>query len=229
MCVVGRARAKTHVIGDFCRSKSSREEKKRAKGRWHPDRVSRTISRGRKWAKMKYAIYLPMVYRGLVSPENDDNDRWHFHMSMIVLARYVMAQFFISLSRIHAITEKTRIQRKGIEFKQVDREDHWDDYILLQYIVMSMVHFCPGLGFKNFPLFEKKGMWQLLLLHVGPTEYLYYWLHRLLHHHALYKRVSLAPSREFRDRAHHWERASVYGTHNVYRKLCNSVIRDVDV
>ena len=99
-----------------------------------------------------------MLYRGIVSPENDDTDSWHFHMTMIVLLRYVMAQFFISLSRIHAITEKTRIQSKGIDFKQVDREDHWDDYILLQYIVMSMVHFCPGLGFKNFPVFEKKGM-----------------------------------------------------------------------
>ena len=139
-----------------------------------------------KIGKMKYAIYLPMLYRGIVSPENDDSDQWHFHMTMIVLLRYVMAQFFISLSRIHAITEKTRIQSKGIDFKQVDREDHWDDYILLQYIVMSMVHFCPGLGFKNFPVFEKKGMWQLLLLHVGPTEYVYYWLHRLLHHHTLY-------------------------------------------
>ena len=97
---------------------------------------------------MKYAIYLPMLYRGIVSPENDDTDSWHFHMTMIVLLRYVMAQFFISLSRIHAITEKTRIQSKGIDFKQVDREDHWDDYILLQYIVMSMVHFAQGLGLR---------------------------------------------------------------------------------
>ena len=115
------ARAQKRIVETFVEW----EEKKRHR-RCYPDRVSRTISRGQA-GKMKYAIYLPMVYRGLVSPENDDNDRWHFHMSMIVLARYVMAQFFISLSRIHAITEKTRIQRKGIEFKQVDRENHWDD------------------------------------------------------------------------------------------------------
>ena len=28
-----------------------------------------------KIGKMKYAIYLPMLYRGIVSPENDDSDQ----------------------------------------------------------------------------------------------------------------------------------------------------------
>jgi len=142
------------------------------------------------WAKlpsqsMKYAIYVPMLYRAFAH-NKDDDDNWNFHMTMIIVMRYLMAQFFISLSRVHAITERTRIQAKGIDYKQVDREDHWDDYIMLQYLVMSAVHYCPGLGFSHFPLFDRKGMWQLLLLHCGPTEYVYYWLHRLLHHHTLY-------------------------------------------
>ena len=47
-------------------------------------------------------------------------------MSMIVKVRH--GAVFHILSRIHAITED-EIQSKGIEFKQVDREDHWDDYI----------------------------------------------------------------------------------------------------
>lgn len=29
---------------------------------------------------------------------------------------------------------------------------------------------------------------QLLMMHVGPTEFLYYWLHRALHWHPLYQR-----------------------------------------
>ena len=42
VCVVGRARAKTHVIETFV--VQSRVGKRKRKGRWHPDRVSRTIS-----------------------------------------------------------------------------------------------------------------------------------------------------------------------------------------
>jgi len=30
------------------------------------------------------------------------------------------------------VTQRTKIQAKGIDFKQVDREDNWDDFIILQ-------------------------------------------------------------------------------------------------
>jgi hypothetical protein len=63
----------------------------------------------------------------------------------------------------------------GIDFKQIDREDSWDDYIILQAIVMTLVHKCPGLGYGGFPMWNGMGMWQLLLLHAGPTEFVYYW------------------------------------------------------
>ena len=52
----------------------------------------------------------------------DDADNWAMHMVLIVAIRYVHAQFWITLSRIHAVTQRTRIQAKGIDFKQVDRE-----------------------------------------------------------------------------------------------------------
>jgi len=42
------------------------------------------------------------------------------------------------------------------------------------------------LGFNNFPATNEKTAVQLLLLHAGPTEFIYYWLHRALHHHKLY-------------------------------------------
>jgi hypothetical protein len=70
----------------------------------------------------------------------------------------------------------------------VDREANWDDYILLQVVVMSLVHNTPRLGFSGFAAWNSAGLVQLLLLHVGPTEWLYYWLHRALHWHPLYQR-----------------------------------------
>jgi len=132
----------------------------------------------------KYLLFVPFV--ATVALGKDDGDDWAFHMLTIAAMRYVHSQFWISLSRVHYVTQNTKIQAKGIDFKQVDREDHWDDFIILQAIVMTLVHKMPMLGYSGFPQWNGAGMWQLLLLHVGPTEFVYYWLHRLLHHHTLY-------------------------------------------
>ena len=141
------------------------------------------------WESMgqfKYLLYVPFAVQALTG--RDDEDNWAAHMCIMAALRYVTAQMFISISRVHAITEKTKIQNKGIDFKQIDREDHWDDYILLQMYVMTIVHNLPYLGYNNFPLCDTRGLWLLLGWHVGPAEFVYYWLHRALHHHALYKR-----------------------------------------
>ena len=132
----------------------------------------------------KYLLFVP--FAATVALGMDDADDWAFHMLVIAAVRYVHSQFWISLSRIHYVTQNTKIQAKGIEFKQIDREDHWDDFIILQAIIMTLVHKCPGLGYSGFPAYNSAGLWQLLLLHAGPTEFVYYWLHRALHHHTLY-------------------------------------------
>ena len=132
----------------------------------------------------KYLLFVPFV--ATVALGKDDGDDWAFHMLTIAALRYVHSQFWISLSRVHYVTQNTKIQAKGIDFKQVDREDHWDDFIILQAIIMTLVHKMPMLGYSGFPQWNGAGMWQLLLLHAGPTEFVYYWLHRLLHHHTLY-------------------------------------------
>lgn len=135
---------------------------------------------------LKYVLLLPFAAVAIAG--KDDADNWATHMVIIALLRYVVAQMFISLSRVHALTQHTRIQDKGIGYEQIDREDNWDDYIILQAIVMTLVHKLPYLGYSNFPLFNKEGMWHLLWIHAGPTEFLYYWLHRALHHHYLFSR-----------------------------------------
>ena len=42
---------------------------------------------------------------------------------------------------------------------------------------------------------DAQGLFKLLLIHAGPTEFIYYWLHRALHLHSLYARYG-APHRE---------------------------------
>ena len=63
------------------------------------------------------------------------------------------------MSRNHHISGKTRIQDKGVDFVQVDREENWDDYIILQMYVASAVHLLPFVycsngachAYANFP------------------------------------------------------------------------------
>jgi WAX2 C-terminal domain/Fatty acid hydroxylase superfamily len=134
----------------------------------------------------KYLLFVP--FAAVVATGNDDADHWCFHMLVIVALRYVVAQVMISLSRIHALTERTKIQDKGISYEQIDREDNWDDFIIMQAIVMTMVHCLPYLGYNHFPLVNTTGLWYLLAFHAGPAEFLYYWLHRALHDSFLFQR-----------------------------------------
>jgi hypothetical protein len=134
----------------------------------------------------KYVLFAPFAVAALTG--HDDADRWCAHMCGMAAVRYLVAQIFISVSRIHALTKRTRIQRNGISFDQIDREDRWDDYILLQVYVATAVHHLPYLGYSNFEVYSSKSLWHMLWFHVGPAEFVYYWLHRALHHHFLFSR-----------------------------------------
>lgn len=41
---------------------------------------------------------------------------------------------------------------------------------------------------RKLPIWRTDGVVMTILLHTGPVEFLYYWLHRALHHHYLYSR-----------------------------------------
>jgi len=43
-------------------------------------------------------------------------------------------------------------------------------------------------GASHLPFWRTDGVIMALLIHAGPVEFLYYWLHRALHHHFLYSR-----------------------------------------
>ena len=98
----------------------------------------------------KYVILAPFVAAAALG--YDDADSWAWHMCCIAVLRYAHAQIWNTLARLHAISAKNKIYGKGIDFKQVDRETHWDDYILLQVVVMTIVHRLPHLGYGGWPL-----------------------------------------------------------------------------
>lgn len=52
-------------------------------------------------------------------------------------------------------------------------------------VVFCIVDLVP---LDNIPQFNPNGLLVALLMHMGPVEFIYYWLHRALHHHYLYTR-----------------------------------------
>lgn len=62
-----------------------------------------------------------------------------------------------------------------------------DDQILLNGLLYYI--FNSTFSIASFlPAWRTDGVIITMLLHAGPVEYLYYWLHRALHHHYLYSR-----------------------------------------
>lgn len=62
-----------------------------------------------------------------------------------------------------------------------------DDQILFNGILLYFLNGTLGIA-SSLPAWRSDGIIITALLHAGPVEYLYYWLHRALHHHFLYTR-----------------------------------------
>ncbi|CAI9761050.1 unnamed protein product [Fraxinus pennsylvanica] len=68
----------------------------------------------------------------------------------------------------------------GVEFKQIDKEWHWDNFILLQAIVAAL-GFSMFSDLETLGVWNKKGIMVALMLHVVVSEPLYYYIHKCFH------------------------------------------------
>uniref|UniRef100_A0ACD5YW48 Uncharacterized protein n=1 Tax=Avena sativa TaxID=4498 RepID=A0ACD5YW48_AVESA len=140
----------------------------------------------------KYALVAPWAaYRtysfAAAKARGEEGDLLSFFVLPTVLLRLLYTQLWISVSRHQTARSKHRIVSKSLDFDQVDRERNWDDQIILTallfYVVNSIMPMTQGL-----PWWNSGGLVLTALLHLGPVEFLYYWIHRALHHHYLYSR-----------------------------------------
>ncbi|XP_022851515.1 protein ECERIFERUM 1-like isoform X2 [Olea europaea var. sylvestris] len=138
----------------------------------------------------KYLVLAPWAiqetYSFVVSDESE-RDLSHFLIFPFLLLRMLHSQIWISLSRYHTAKGSNRIVDKTIEFEQVDRERNWDDQIIFNGLLLYLGGMYVK-GGDHLPLWRTDGIVLTALLHAGPVEFLYYWLHRALHHHFLYSR-----------------------------------------
>ncbi|KAI3887725.1 hypothetical protein MKW92_053032 [Papaver armeniacum] len=141
--------------------------------------------------RFKYILLAPWVLDSMSPLFIETNSRkWDLSYSLnfpFLLWRVIHNQIWISFSRFRTSKSKNRILDKPIEFEQVDRESNWDDNIIMQGLMFYMGQKYLE-GASNLPIWRTDGVIITILLHTGPVEFLYYWLHRSLHHHFLYSR-----------------------------------------
>ncbi|KAI4302856.1 hypothetical protein MLD38_038555 [Melastoma candidum] len=138
----------------------------------------------------KYMILAPWAARGIhqfVSRGEGKRDLGLFLIFPFLLLRMIHNQVWMSVSRYRTAVGNNLIIDRGIEFEQVDRESNWDDQILLNGILFYLGHEVVPQGHR-LPVWRTDGVVITVLLHSLVVEFLYYWLHRALHHHFLYSR-----------------------------------------
>ncbi|CAK9238256.1 unnamed protein product [Sphagnum jensenii] len=146
---------------------------------WHWERLG----------NFKYVFAAPVVanaIHGFISGAKDV-DNWCYHLLLLGALRCLCQQLWTTYSRLHCLVKKHQINACGIEFEQVDREFHSDNHMLLQLLLLLAAHsWIPG--FSNLPMWNMRGLMILFLLHTGPVEFLYYWMHRAFHSEPLFQR-----------------------------------------
>ncbi|AQK55500.1 very-long-chain aldehyde decarbonylase GL1-6 isoform X2 [Zea mays] len=138
----------------------------------------------------KYALVAPWAVRStyrFVRSGSGERDLLAFAVLPVLLLRLLYSQLWITVSRHQTARSRHRIVNKSLDFEQVDRERNWDDQILLTALLFYAVNAAVPVA-QSVPWWDSRGLLVAALLHVGPVEFLYYWLHRALHHHYLYAR-----------------------------------------
>ena len=131
----------------------------------------------------KYLLYGPFLAKVIYSmywKENIEDDIWCLHILILCALRGLVHQLWCTYSNMLCLVRTRRVSQEGIGFEQIDNEWHWDNFLILQAIVGSFVYLnFPSLA--NLPLWDVRGFISCLILHIGISEPLYYWMHRLLH------------------------------------------------
>ncbi|OWM89944.1 hypothetical protein CDL15_Pgr012581 [Punica granatum] len=79
-----------------------------------------------------------------------------------------------------------RINHNGVDFNQIDLEWDWDNFLILQALMASAAYYTfPSL--EGLPLWNTSGLITALILHIGVSEPLYYWVHRGFHGQFLFQ------------------------------------------
>ncbi|KAK7327701.1 hypothetical protein VNO77_21789 [Canavalia gladiata] len=137
----------------------------------------------------KYMLYGPFVTKVLhemfYEKDSNLNFSWCLHLLILCGLRGFLHVLWNSYSNMLFLTRNRRILQQGVDFKQIDQEWDWDNFLILQAMIASMAYYMFPC-FQNLPIWNIKGLVAALMLHVGVSEPLYYWIHRKFHGNYLF-------------------------------------------
>ncbi|KAM7472861.1 hypothetical protein LguiA_011044 [Lonicera macranthoides] len=136
---------------------------------------------------MKYLLYGPFVAKVLLSRANQEDimKNWCLHILIICALRGVVYQIWTSFVNMLFLTRNSRILHQGVDFNQIDKEWDWDNMIILQAVMSSMgIYLFPKMA--SLPVWDTRGFIAILILHMGVSEPLYYWIHKCFHGNYLF-------------------------------------------
>eukprot|EP01018_Ginkgo_biloba_P039719 Gb_32154 [translate_table: standard] len=134
----------------------------------------------------KYYLFAPLVLKAAHEWYHGGDDDWFLHIIVISFLRCVIYQLWHMYSRTEFFSRKHQIHPFATDYDQIDREFHWDNYVIFQAWIATFGHvWVPGL--RSLPLWNGRGVISVLILHMGPTELLYYCAHRAFHEGFLFK------------------------------------------
>ncbi|KAM7252570.1 hypothetical protein ACFE04_008079 [Oxalis oulophora] len=131
----------------------------------------------------KYVFYGPLIANVVHSWMHDKENimnSWSLHILILSVVRGLLYLFWNCYSSMLFFNRTRRINQQGIDFKQIDTEWNWENFIILQAVILGMVCYIFPC-FQNLPVWNIKGFVAVVLLHVAVSEPLYYWAHRQFH------------------------------------------------
>ncbi|XP_019169492.1 PREDICTED: protein ECERIFERUM 3-like [Ipomoea nil] len=135
----------------------------------------------------KYLLYGPFLAKFMYSWVYKESleDIWCLHILALCALRGLVHQLWSSYINMLFFNHAKWVSQDGIDFRQIDKEWHWDNFLILQAFVASFV--CLSFSsLATIPFWDWRGAACCLVLHIGISEPLYYLLHRLLHSPRLY-------------------------------------------
>ncbi|CAL5440462.1 unnamed protein product [Camellia sinensis] len=138
----------------------------------------------------KYLLYgtfvAKLVYSGTSLEGTEKDSRLCEHVLHLCILRGLVHQLWSSYNAMLFLNRTRRVSPRGIDFKQIDREWDWDNFIILQSFVGALACLSFPSSMANLPMWNTRGLICCVMLHVGLSEPIYYWGHRFMHSQHLF-------------------------------------------
>ncbi|RWW50752.1 hypothetical protein BHE74_00042955, partial [Ensete ventricosum] len=129
---------------------------------------------------LQYVLCGPLVAMAAGEWRDGRAGGWWLHLLLLFVLRSLTYQLWFSFANMLFLTRTRRVIKDGVDFKQIDSEWDWDNFLILQALLGSVV-LCRAPSLEEMPLLQLKGCVIALVLHVVVSEPLFYMAHRCFH------------------------------------------------